>query len=288
LNEIVALILAAGRGTRLLPATKSVPKEMLPLVDRPLIHYTLEEAISSGLDHAIMVTSGLKDAVHHYFDPDAEVDRMMAEKGDGNSFLTIEQLVQSCEISYVRQREPKGIADAVRSAQRALAGRAFVLYFPDDIIVSKVPVTRQLLDVHKKYGATVIAVERVPKEHVSRYGIVDADPVGGGVYKVKGLVEKPKPEDAPSDLAIVGRYVITPGIFDAIAETTPGAGGELQITDALQKLSEREPVYALAFEGRRYDTGNPTGYLRTAVALALERPDLRDEMRQALKELLSG
>lgn len=287
MNEIVALILAAGRGTRLLPATKSVPKEMLPLVDRPLIHYTLEEAVSSGLDHAIIVTSGLKDAVHHYFDPDAELDRMMGGKADGNPLRSVEQLVESCQLSYVRQREPKGIADAVRSAQRALAGRAFVLYFPDDVIVSKVPVTRQLLGVHEKYRATVIAVERVPREHVSRYGIVDADPVGNGVYRVKGLVEKPKTEDAPSDLGIVGRYVITPGIFDAIAETQPGTGGELQITDALQKLLEREPIYALAFEGRRFDTGNPAGYLRTAVALALERPDIRDELRQTLKELLS-
>ena len=288
MNEIVALILAAGRGTRLLPATKSVPKEMLPLVDRPLIHYTLEEAISSGLDHAILVTSGLKDAVHHYFDTDAELDRMMAGKGEDNPLLSVEQLVRSCELSYVRQREPKGIADAVRSAQRALAGRAFVLFFPDDVIISKVPVSRQLLDVHEKYKATVIAVERVPREHTSRYGIVDAEPVGNGVYKVRGLVEKPKPEDAPSDLGVVGRYVITPGIFDAIAATKPGAGGELQITDALQKLLEREPIYALTFEGRRFDTGNPAGYLRTSVALALERPDIAEELRPALKELLKG
>lgn len=287
MNEIVALILAAGRGTRLLPATKSVPKEMLPLVDRPLIHYTLEEAISSGLDHAIIVTSGVKDAVHHYFDSDAELDRMMAEKGEGNPLQAVEQLVQACHLTYVRQREPKGIADAVRSAERALAGRPFVLYFPDDVILSKVPVTRQLLDVHKRYGATVIAVQRVPREHVSRYGIVDAEAVGGGVYRVRGLVEKPSPEKAPSDLGIVGRYVITPGIFAAIAETAPGAGGELQITDALQHLLEREPIYALAFEGRRFDTGNPAGYLKTAIALALKRPDVRDEMRQALKDLLN-
>ncbi len=172
-NEIAGLILAAGRGTRLLPATKSVPKEMLPLVDRPLIHYTLEEAIQSGIDHAVIVTAGGKDSIHEYFDVDSDLDRMLAGRKD-NPLDCIEALVQACQLTYVRQRHPKGIADAVRSAQRALAGRAFVLYFPDDVIVGKTPVTKQLLDVHRKYNATVIAVERVPKEQVSRYSIVDA------------------------------------------------------------------------------------------------------------------
>ncbi len=288
MNEIVALILAAGRGTRLLPATKSVPKEMLPLVDRPLIHYTLEEAVASGLGHAIIVTSGGKDAVHHYFDPDPELERIAAARGEESPLHLIEDLVGACHLSYVRQREPKGIADAVQSAQRALAGHPFVLYFPDDVIVSRVPVTRQLLDVYERYGGSVIAVERVKRAHIGRYGVVDGEPLGQGVYLVKGLVEKPRPEDAPSDLGIVGRYVITPGIFDAIARTRPGAGGELQITDALQNLLAREPVYACAFEGVRYDTGNPVGYLRTAVALALGRPDIGPELRVALKEILGS
>ena len=196
--------------------------------------------------------------------------------------------MQRCQLTYVRQREAKGIADAVRVARRALAGRPFALYFPDDVILSRTPVTRQLLDVHERYGATVLAVERVPKALASRYGIVEGEPVGDRVFRVKGLVEKPRPEEAPSDLAIVGRYVITPGIFDAIDITIPGAAGELQITDALRHLMGREPIYALAFEGRRYDTGSPVGLLRTAVALGLERPDVGPELREALKELLGS
>lgn len=286
MEEIVALILAAGRGTRLLPATKSVPKEMLPLVDRPLIHYTLEEAVSSGLDHAIIVTAPGKDVIHHYFDPDSDLERMVGDKAE-ELLGPIERLVSSCHLTYVRQRKPAGIADAVRTAQRPLGGRPFVLYFPDDVIVSNVPVTRQLLNVHRKYNASVIAVERVAKEHVSRYGIVDAEPVEDGVYRIKGLVEKPKPEDAPSDLGIVGRYVITPTIFDAIDVTEPGANNELQITDALANLLKTEPIYACAFEGTRYDTGNPAGYLKTALALALQRPDVAPEILAALKALSS-
>ena len=287
-EDLVAVILAAGLGTRLLPVTKAMPKEMLPLVDRPILHYILEEVVDSGLDRAVIVTARGKDAIHSYFDRVPELDRVLESRGELDRLSSVQRIIDACHITYVRQHEQLGIAHAVLAAQHAIGPHAFVLYFPDDVITAEVPATRQLLDVYHRYNASVLAVEPVRKEDTRLYGIVDAEPLGGGVFKVKGLVEKPLPEDAPSNLGIVGRYVLTPSIFPAIEETSPGANGELQITDSLRLLLEEEPIYAYAFTGHRYDTGNPVGYLRATVALALQRPDLAAEVRQCLMELLGS
>ena len=287
-SDVVAVILAAGWGTRLLPATKAVPKEVFPLVDRPLIQYTLEEVVASGIHHAVIVTARGKDAIQSYFDRVPELEYLLASRGDEALLAPLHDLIDSCHFSFVRQREQLGIAHGVKVARHAIGNHTFVLCFPDDVISSEKPVTKQLLEVHHRFGnAPVLAVERVPKEAISRYGVVDVEPVGDGVYRVKGLVEKPKAEDAPSDLGIVGRYVLTPDIFDAIDQTDPGANGELQITDAIQHLLATRPVYALEFEGTRYDTGNHLGFLRTQVALALKRPDMGPQVRAFLKELLA-
>ena len=286
MEELVGVVLAAGWGTRLLPATKSVPKEMLPMVDRPIIHYTMEELVASGVDHAVVVTARGKEAIEAYFDSLPELEQLLAKRGGDDPLASVHELIAACHITYVRQLEQLGIAHAVMTARRAIGGRPFVLTFPDDIIAGSVPVTKQLMDVHRRHNASVLAVEHVPMSQISRYGVVDAEQVEERLYRIKGLVEKPKQEDAPSDLGIVGRYILTPGIFAAIERTPRGAGGELQITDAIQRLLEHEPVYAYAFEGERFDTGNPLGYLRTSVALALKRPDLADAVRAALRELL--
>ena len=286
MEDVVGVILAAGWGTRLLPATKSVPKEMLPLVDRPLIHYTLQELVDSGISHTVVVTARGKEAIQSYFDSLPELEQLLAERGDSDLLASVHAIVAACDITYVRQARQLGIAHAVNAARRAIGHHPFVLCFPDDVIAAESPVAAQLLSVYRQYGASVLAVERVPLDQISRYGVVRAQPVAGRLFRVTGLVEKPRPEDAPSDLGIVGRYVLTPGIFAAIDGLTPGANGELQITDAIQRLLETEPVYAYAFEGERFDTGNPLGYLRSAVALALKRPSFAAEVRLMLKELL--
>ena len=288
MEDVVGVILAAGWGTRLLPATKSVPKEMLPLVDRPLIHYTLEELVDSGISHTVVVTARGKEAIQSYFDSLPELEQLLEERGNSDLLASVHAIVAACDLTYVRQDQQLGIAHAVNAARRAIGQHAFVLCFPDDVIVAATPVAAQLLAVHRRFGASVLAVERVPSHQISRYGVVRVEPVADRLYRVTGLVEKPRPEDAPSDLGIVGRYVLTPGIFGAIDGLEPGANGELQITDAIHRLLASEPVYAWAFEGERFDTGNPLGYLRSAVALALKRPSLAAEARIMLTELLQA
>lgn len=288
MQNVGALILAAGWGTRLLPATKVIPKEMLPLVDRPIIHYTVNEAVVSGLAHVVIVTARGKDSIEDYFDRLPELEMLLSGRGDKERLASITEMTQACHLSFVRQQEQLGIGHAVLEARYAVGERPFVLYFPDDVIVGDEPVTAQLLAVHERYQASVLAVEQVPKEATSRYGIVDVEQVSERLFRVKGLVEKPSPEDAPSTWAIVGRYVLTPGIFGTLQDTVPGANGEIQITDAIQRLLVKEPVYAYAFTGTRYDTGNPVGLLRASVALALLRPDLAEQVRQMLAEVLAG
>lgn len=286
MNHAVALILAGGWGTRLLPATKVVPKELLPLIDRPVIHYCVEEAVSAGIDEAIIVTARGKDALLDYFDRLPELEQLLERRGDMAALDSIIEITKACHISFVRQQEQLGIAHAVQEARHVVQERPFVLYFPDDVIIGTPSVTAQLLAVYQRYKRPVLAVERVPKEAISRYGVIAAEDLGGGVYQVTGLVEKPKQEDAPSDLAIVGRYVLTPDIFPAIGSLQPGANGELQITDALQRLLTQGPIYACAFTGQRYDIGSPAGYLRASISIALQRPELAQELRKFLQEVL--
>jgi len=280
-----AVILAAGYGTRLLPATKAQPKEMLPLVDTPIIQYTVEEAAASGLDEVIIVTSRGKRAVEDHFDRSIEVEQALEAKGDVEDAAALRRISELASIVYVRQQEQKGIGHAVLTVRSLVGDEPFVLFFPDDVIVGERPAARQLIDTFEAHGGSVIAVQEVPDSEIESYGIVDGEPVADRVVRVRGLVEKPKLADAPGNLAIVGRYVLTPEIFAVIERTPPGKGGEIQITDALALLLQEQPMFALQFEGTRYDTGRPLGLLTASIDLALQRPDIGPELRAYLAEL---
>lgn len=283
-----AVVLAAGLGTRLLPATKAQPKEMLPLVDKPIIQYAVEEAAASGLRQLIMVTAMAKRAVKDHFDRSIELEQALREKGDTAHLAEVQRISELADIVYVRQKEQRGVGDAVLAAREAVGNEPFVLFFPDDVIIAEVPAARQLMDVFGRYGGSVLAVQRVPAAQLESYGIVDGEPVAQGIIRVQGLVEKPSPQEAPSDLGIVGRYVLTPEIFDALAETPPGKGGEIQLTDALALLLARQPLFAYQFQGNRYDTGQTLGLLKASVELALRRPDIGPALRQYLRDLALG
>jgi UTP--glucose-1-phosphate uridylyltransferase len=280
-----AVVLAAGYGTRLLPATKAQPKEALPLVDKPIIQYTVEEAAASGLDQVIIVTSSGKRAVEDHFDRSLELEQALLAKGDLERLEEIRRITDLADIVYVRQKEQRGIGDAVLTVRKVVGNEPFVLFFPDDVIAADVPVARQLIDVFEANGGSVLAVEEVPRDEVSSYGIVDGEAMGGGVHRVRGLVEKPQPDEAPSNLGIVGRYVLTPEIFDVLAKTPPGKGGEIQLTDGLSLLLRQQPIFAYQFEGRRYDTGRPLGLIKASIELALLRPDIGPELRRYLRAL---
>ncbi len=280
-----AVVLAAGYGTRLLPATKAQPKEALPLVDKPIIQYTIEEAAASGLQQVIIVTAAGKRAVEDHFDRSLELEMMLREKGDLARLAEIQRISDLADIVYVRQKEQLGIGDAVLTARGVVGNEPFVLFFPDDVIVSEVPVARQLIDTFEACGGPVIAVQEVPETEVESYGIVDGEPVGDGVFRVRGLVEKPRPEEAPSRLGIVGRYVLTPDIFEVLETTAPGKNREIQITDGLAGLLRRRDLFACRFEGRRYDTGRPLGLLQASIDLALRRPDIGPGLRSYLLSL---
>jgi UTP--glucose-1-phosphate uridylyltransferase len=280
-----AVVLAAGYGTRLLPATKAQPKETLPLVDKPIIQYTVEEAAASGLEEVIIVTASNKRAVEDHFDRSMELEQTLIDKGDQARLEEMRRISELADIVYVRQKEQRGIGDAVLTVRRVVGNEPFVLYFPDDVIVADPPAARQLIDVFEAHGGSVLAVEEVPHSEVESYGIVDGEAVSEGVYRVKSLVEKPKPDDAPSNLGIVGRYVLTPEVFDVLEETPPGKAGEIQITDGLSLLLRRQPMFAYRFQGRRYDTGRPLGLIKASIELALARPDIGPELRGYLRSL---
>ncbi|MBI4497408.1 MAG: UTP--glucose-1-phosphate uridylyltransferase GalU [Chloroflexi bacterium] len=281
-----AVVLAAGWGTRFLPVTKAVPKELLPVVDKPVVHYVMEEIVAAGITIIILVTAQGKHAVENYFDRAAELERVLAERNQTDLLRLAQSPTGLAQISYVRQREQLGIGHAVLTAEPFVGEEPFALVFPDDIIVGgQGPAIGELVSVYEQQGGSVVAVERVPSDQIRRYGIVDVAPLGERVYRARNLVEKPEPEEAPSDLGIVGRYVLTPSIFDAIRATPKGKGGEIQITDALQRLAHREGVYACEFTGERYDTGTPLGLLKASIALGLQRPDLGKDLREYLKGL---
>ena len=279
------MVLAAGYGTRLLPATKAQPKEALPLVDKPIIQYTVEEAAASGLEQVIIVTASGKRAVEDHFDRSLELEQALREKGDLDRLEEIRRISDLADIVYVRQKEQLGVGHAVLIVRDVVGQEPFVLFFPDDVIIADVPVARQMLDVFEEYGAPILAVERVSPADIESYGIVDPEPVRDRLVRVRGLVEKPKPAEAPSDLGIVGRYVLTPDIFTALARTEPGKEREIQLTDALALLLAEQPVYAYLFEGCRYDTGRPLGLLKASVELALRRPDIGPDFRRYLRSL---
>ena len=281
-----AVFPAAGLGTRFLPATKAQPKEMLPLVDKPAIQYVVEESVASGLDQIIIVTGRSKRSVEDHFDTAFELEHYLRERGKTEDLSQIQAISKLAEFSYVRQQEPLGLGHAILVARALVGGEPFGVFLGDDIIGgATVPCMRQLLDVYEKYDGPVIAVERVPRERIHQYGVIAGRHITGNVWEISDLVEKPKAEDAPSDLAIIGRYVLTPDLFPILAATAADKRGEIQLTDGLRTLRTQRPMYAVEFEGKRYDTGDKLGFLKATVEFALARPDLADAFRAYLKGL---
>ena len=283
-----AVVTAAGWGTRFLPATKAQPKEMLPLVDKPLIQHIVEEAVASGLRDIIVVTALGKRAIEDHFDRSFELEYLLRERGRDALVEVLRGISDLANMVYVRQKAQLGLGHAVLTARDVVGDEPFAVLLPDDIIKSRIPATRQLMDVFHDLGGSVVAVAPVPEEQVSSYGIVETREIRHHVWEVLGLVEKPAPGQAPSHLGIVGRYILTPEVFEALEQTPPGAGGEIQLTDGLQLLLRRQRIFAYQFEGTRYDAGTPLGFLKASVALALQHPELGPEFRQFLRHLDLG
>ncbi len=278
-----AVFPAAGFGTRFLPATKASPKEMLPLVDKPLIQHGVEEARAAGVRDMIIVNGRGKYAIEDHFDIAYELEALLQKKGDGAQLASVRAISDMADFFYVRQNMPLGLGHAVLRAKDLVGEEPFAVVLSDDVIDSKVPVLRQLVDVYERYSAdSVLAILRVPRDQVSRYGIIKGKRIGDGVYEVVDMVEKPKPSKAPSDLAIIGRYILSPAIFPELARTRPGAGGEIQLTDALRALVARERVIGYEFEGVRYDAGNKLGFLMANIAFGLKDPELGPGLRAFL------
>ena len=281
-----AVIPAAGMGTRFLPVTKAVPKELLPLVDRAAMQYVVEEAAAAGIEEVIVVTARGKEAIADYFDKNAELEGLLSARGDNDRLAQVRRPSELAQMTYVRQAEQLGLGHAVACAARAVGGEPFAVILPDDIIAAEPGALAQLLEVFDRYEASVIAVEEVDGPAIQSYGVIDPETVADGVYRVRGTVEKPALADAPSNLGIVGRYVLTPQIFDALAEVKEGAIGELQLTDGLAILLKDQDIYALRFHGTRYDVGNPMGLLRASVEMALRREDTGPAFGEFLRRLV--
>lgn len=280
-----AVIPAAGLGTRFLPATKAQPKEMLPIVDKPIIQYIVEEAVDSGIEQIVIVTGQSKRAIEDHFDYPFELVHRLREQNKLEELREVERLAYLADIVFVRQKQPLGNGHAVLVAKEVVGDEPFAVLWGDDMVVSDVPCLKQLIQVYEEHDGSVLAVMQVARQNLSKYGIIDAEPIGERVYRVKDLVEKPAPESAPSNLGQVHGYVLTPEVFDELQRTTPGKGGEIWLSDAIKSLMRRQPVYALEFEGRRYDAGNKLEFLQATVDLALKREDLAGEFREYLKGL---
>jgi len=285
-----AVFPAAGLGTRFLPATKAQPKEMLPIVDKPIIQYGVEEAVHSGIQNIIIVTGRGKSAIEDHFDVSFELEHLLESRGKKELLGIVHNISDLINVSYVRQKEALGLGHAVLRAFELVGEEPFAVVLADDVIEAETPCLRQLLDIHSFFVAPVLAVMEVPQDSISAYGCIDAEPVNHNgshdrLYRIRDLVEKPKPSEAPSNLAIIGRYVLTPEIFTSLQEIKPGSGGELQLTDALKHLLRSRPIYAYRFEGTRYDAGDKLGFLRATVEFALRRKDLGGPFREYLTGL---
>jgi UTP--glucose-1-phosphate uridylyltransferase len=286
-----AVFPAAGLGTRFLPATKAMPKEMLPLVDKPLIQYGVEEAVESGLSNIVIVTGRGKAAIEDHFDVSFELEHLLQSRGKDQLLKIARGVSDRFDVAYIRQKEALGLGHAVLRAKDLVGPEPFCVVLSDDIVASKRPCIRQLLDVYERYGASVVALMEVPENMVSSYGIVDAEPVedgtvpAGTLFRIRNMVEKPKLQDAPSRLAIIGRYILTPDVFDSLQIIPPGAGGEIQLTDGLKHLLGKQAIYGLKFEGVRHDAGDKLGFLKATVEFALERPEFAADFRAYLKSL---
>lgn len=283
-----AVFPVAGWGTRFLPATKAQPKEMLPVVDKPAIQYVVEEALAAGIEYIVMVTGRGKDAIENHFDRSVELEQALAAQGKDDLFQEVQRISELATFAYIRQKSPLGLGHAILVAGDVVGEEPFAVMLPDDLIDSPVPAIQQVLEVFDRYRASVIAVTPVSPEEISSYGVIEGRQVAEGIYQVTDLVEKPAPEEAPSNLGIVGRYVLTPQIFEELKETSSDTRGEIQLTNGLRGLLRRQAIYACEVKGRRYDTGSKLGFLQATVELALSRPDIGKDFREYLKGLDIG
>lgn len=283
-----AVIPAAGWGTRFLPATKAIPKEMLPLLDKPLIQYIVEEAISSGIEQIIIVISSTKSAIQDHFDRSVELEKTLEQKGEERLLEEVRRIAGLAKIYYVRQKEQLGLGDAILTAREIVGDEPFAVLLPDDIFDADVPVIKQMIEVHRRYGGSVIALWRVDEEGTRRYGIVKPKNIEDKVCQILDVVEKPGPQNAPSDLAILGRYILAPEIFQTLRVTPPGKGGEVQLTDGLALLLKQQAVHGYEFEGTYYDAGKPLSLLKASVALAIKHPEMGADFKEYLKRLIAN
>jgi UTP--glucose-1-phosphate uridylyltransferase len=280
-----AVFPAAGLGTRFLPATKASPKEMMPLVDKPLIQYVVEEAVSSGVEQVILITGRGKRAIEDHFDVAFELEEDLKAKGKHKLLSEVQRIANMVTFCYIRQKKALGLGHAVLTAKRLVDGDPFAVLLGDDIIDAKVPALKQMMDVYLRYPATILAIQKVPKSLTKNYGIIGGRKLEDGIYQVTDLIEKPSPEEAPSNLAIIGRYILTPEIFGALERTQPGKGGEIQLTDGLRLLMQKQPIYAYEFQGVRHDAGDKLGFLKATVEFGLKNGEFGEEFRDYLKEL---
>jgi len=286
MNQITkAVFPAAGLGTRFLPATKASPKEMMPLVDKPLIQYVVEEAVSSGIEEVVLVTGRNKRAIEDHFDVAFELEEDLKAKGKHKLLSEVQRIANMVTFCYIRQKKALGLGHAVLTAKRVVGHEPFAVLLGDDIIDAETPALKQMMEVYKRYPATILAIQRVPKSQTKQSGIIDAKKIENGVYLVKDLVEKPSPEEAPSNLAIIGRYILMPEVFACLENTRPGKGGEIQLTDGLRLLMEKQPIYAYEFDGIRHDAGDKLGFLRATVEFGLKNTEFGDVFRRYLKKL---
>jgi len=282
---IKAVFPAAGMGTRFLPATKASPKEMLPLVDKPLIQYVIEEAVQSGIEEVVLVTGRGKRAIEDHFDVAFDLEEDLRAKGKHKLLSEVQRIANMVTFCYIRQKKALGLGHAVLTSKRVVGNEPFAVLLGDDIIDSDVPALRQMMVVYERYPSTILAIQKVPKSQTQHYGIIDAKEIEEGIYLVKDLVEKPAPHEAPSNLAIIGRYILTPEIFGELERTRPGKGGEIQLTDGLRLLMERQPIYAYEVKGVRHDAGDKLGFLKATVEFGLKNEEFGTEFRNYLQHL---
>ncbi len=280
-----AVIPAAGLGTRFLPATKAQPKEMLPVVDKPTIQYVVEEAVASGITDILIITGRGKRAIADHFDRSIELENQLAEKGETKALKEIQQISRLAAIHYTRQGQPRGLGHAVLQAKNYVGDEPFAILLGDDITISEIPCMKQLIDQFEKYQKSILGIERVPREEVNKYGVVKVEQLSERIYKVIDIVEKPKPEEAPSNMVAFGRYILTPTIFECLEKASPGYGNEIQLTDAIKTLLDFEDVYVYEVEGKRYDLGHRLGWIKASIELALQREDLREDLLAYIKRL---
>ena len=286
MSVTTAVIPAAGLGSRFLPATKGIPKELLPLIDKPVIQYVIEEAVASNIDHVVIVTSPGKESLEKYFQPDQDLELLLQKKGSFETLEKVKRISSLVDISYVRQEKPLGLGHAVLLTKNLIGNRSFAVMLPDDIIQSEKPTLADMTELYCKYNSGIIGVEKIPLEKTGMYGVISSKPISKSLYKILALIEKPPPNKAPSNLAIVGRYILPSAIFPLLQKTTPDSGGEIQLTDAIKALLSEQDIYAYRFPGRRHDTGTPLGLLQASISIAIEHECFNEHIIKTIRNLM--